>query len=224
MKTRLNKTLILIGFCLGVLLIGNSLRADELEDLTKGLITTGISPNVIESLFTGPADTLGQRALDMLNNGTITQRQYDKIYNSFVTLPDETRWFLKNAYDKGYAEKIYNQITNAAHKRLGMDDASLRNHIKDLKQQGLTREQIIERLRNEGVSVDHLKNLELGQVLGPGPVEPSRPEHGKDLRDTGAEHQMDLGHDKFKAIKDQPSRPGHIKDKGKSPQNIKKAR
>lgn len=205
MQREISKLLIVIGLCAGVLFSPNVSWADEVSDLVQELADSGMSADTIDNLLSSPGDTLGQRASDMLHNGTITERQYEKVYNHFMALPDEKRQLIKNAYDKGYSAKVYDAVVDIGHQKL--DDASLRDHIKDLRQQGLSREQIAQRLYNEGVSKDHLKDLGYGFI-----VEPSRPEHAKDLRDTGAEHQMDLGHEKYQNVKNPPSRIEHAKD------------
>lgn len=203
-----------VVLCVAVLVFPSIVRADEADDIAQELIEEGISQEVMDELLNGPGDTLGQRAESMLKSGSITERQYDKIYNNFITLSQEKRETVKNAYDKGYGEKVYDKLTGAVHERL--DDASVRDHIKDLKQEGYTREQIVEMLGKEGVSVDHLKDL------GYGPGETSRRGHIKDLREQGlsreeiverlrkegvsAEHLKDLGYGQG------GSRPEHAKD------------
>lgn len=192
MKTGLSKMLIVMAACLGVLLFTNCLWAQDVEDTVQGLINEGVPPEVVDEVISGPSDTLGQRIDDMLENGTITDKQYDVLYNNFISLPDEKRWAIKNAYDKGYAEKVYNQVTGIAHKRLG-DDASLRDHVKDLRQQGYTREQIKNRLNAEGVA-----QARVDAIIA---KEASRLEHAKDKRDEikgvdRRQHVPDLEHER----------------------------
>ena len=177
MKTGLKKMVVVVGMCVVALIFTNQLSADEADDAVEELIAAGITNDVMEELLKESEDTLGQRAQDMLDNGTITERQYEKIYKSIIDLPEARRQKIKNAYDKGYADKLYDAVTGVAHRKL--DEGSLGGHIKDLKQEGLSREQIKETLLNEGVTLDHLKDL------GYGPGGASRPDHIKDLREQG---------------------------------------
>jgi hypothetical protein len=207
---RIVKDVMLALLVLGALIFAlpNYIQAEETSDLAQELIDEDVSQDVINELANTPGDTMGQRLDDMLKNGSVTQRQYDKIYNNFVNLPDEKRWAIKGAYDKGYGDKVYDRLTDAAHSQL--DDASLRDHIKDLKQQGLTREEIHKRLNEEGVSVGHLKDL------GYGP-EGSRSEHLKDIRnmDTAeSQHKVDRAHEKKQDRKELKERKDHAKDMG----------
>lgn len=204
---RISKVLVVLGMCLGVLLFTNCLKAEDIQGTVQGLINDGVPPEVVDDLFSGPSDVLGQRVNDMLKAGTITQRQYDAVSNRFLSLPDEQRWAIKNAYTKGDAAKLYDATTGIAHRRLG-DDASVRDHAKDLRQLGLNRDQIKNRLIAEGVDpakIDALLASE-GSVRGG---------HAKDIRATEtpeAQHKVDRAHEKKQDIKAEPSRPGHLKD------------
>ncbi len=106
------------GVFLAALLTASPLRADELGDVTQDLLDTGMSPDAVETLFSGPDDTLGQRAQTMLDNGTITQQQYNRLNSRFLSLPEEKRRLLKNGYSKGYAGKVYNRMADAKPGRL----------------------------------------------------------------------------------------------------------
>lgn len=198
MKTGLSKVLIVMGVCLGALLFTNCLMAQDVEDTVQGLINEGVPPEVIDDVISGPADTLGQRVEGMLEAGTITQKQYDALTRYFLSLPDEKRWAIKNAYDKGYAEKVYNQVMGGIHERLN-DDGSLRDHVKDLRQQGYTREQIKNRLNAEGVA-----SARVDAIVA---EEASRREHARDLRKEG------LSREQAKERAREMIEPGHAKDK-----------
>ena len=209
MKTERGRIFIIIGICVGVLFFANGLKAQE-DDLYQELIDSGVSVEDAEYILNGPEGTLGERAETMLKNGTITERQYEKAYNHLMALPEAKRQAIKGVYDEGGADKLYDATTGIAHRKLG--EPTVRERAHELRQQGLARDQILERLRNEGVSVDHLKDL------GYGPAgDPSRVEHYKDVRDMDteeAQHIVDRIHEKKQEIKDEASRPGHIKDRG----------
>ncbi|MFH1683976.1 MAG: hypothetical protein ABIA67_03750 [Candidatus Margulisiibacteriota bacterium] len=148
------KRLIVLGICLGILLFPGYARADELSDLTSDLNAQGVPSEVVNDVLSGRAGTLGERLQAMVDNGAITIKQYKAIYRGLVALPQSQIQKIKTAYDrKGGAG-----VTGAIQQWKG-DDASLRDHVKDLKQQGFTKEQIAARLRNEGIAAERLKAL-----------------------------------------------------------------
>lgn len=207
MRTLRKVVLVGVVLCVAVLVFPSIVKADEAGDAAQELIDSGVDESVMNELLTGSGDTLGQRAESMLKSDSITQRQYDKIYNNFVNMPQEKRQAIKSVYDKGYGEKIYDKLTDVAHDKL--DDASVRDHIKDLKDEGYTKEQIVEMLGKEGVSVGHLKDLGYGQGG-------SKSEHAKDIRDMDtekAQHKVDRAHEKYQDKKGPANRADHIKDK-----------
>ena len=206
MKRGLSGVLVVTVMCAVALVSIGYAAAEEnaqqvMQDLTSGV---GLSQEANNYLVNGPGDTFGARLETMLNNGTITQGQYNSVVNRFSALPDEKRWALKGAYDQGKG------ASNVIHKTAQIanwDDTSLRDHVKDLRDKGFTKDQIVKRLRNEGVPSDHLKDLVYG------PAESSRPQHIKDLRDSGSEHATELGHQKYQNRKVEPSRPARAKDR-----------
>ena len=216
MKTGLNKVVVAVALCAALILFAGTAKADDLGNITQEWVEAGLTADQVDNLLSASGDTLGQRVQDMLKNGSITQGQYDKIYNSFMSLPAEKRATIKNAYTKGYGEKIYNQVVNAAHENLS-DDASIKKHAKDLRDQGLTKEQIAARLKAEGVASEHVKDIVYGQG-----AEASRPRHIKDVRDSGSQpQQVEKAHERYQGRKVEPSVAGHAKDR---PQGTKSFR
>lgn len=178
---RLFKNLTIVLFLLVSFALADYVfAADEqavqvVQELTSGL---GLPEETTGYLAEGPGDGLGQRLQDMLHNGAINQHQYNTIMNRFSALPDEKRWAIKGAYDRG------KDVSNIMHTVQGtgqQEDASLREHIKELKEQGLSKEQIAERLHNEGVAPDHIKDL----GFTPPQAEGSLRDH---LKDAGVPH------------------------------------
>ncbi|MBL7130257.1 MAG: hypothetical protein ISS45_02450 [Candidatus Omnitrophica bacterium] len=159
MKIRIGKTLVAILACAGLLFFANSVKADELKDIVQAFIEQGIPVAVIDDLFSNdlPDDTLGARVDAAYEAGTINDKQYDVLYNRFMSLPDETRGGLKNAYSKGYAEEVINRGITAAHERL--HPGSVRDHIKDLREQGLSRDKIKDKLIAEGYEPSHVRDI-----------------------------------------------------------------
>jgi len=211
MKRIVSNIDLVVILCVGFLFFANYLAADEVDNTVEELLNEGVSSTIVDDLLSSdlPSDTLGTRVQDALHNGSITQRQYDKIYNNFLSLPDERRMAIKNAYEKGYAEKVYNNLHGLVNQKLG-DDASVREHAHELRQQGLTKDQIVERLKNEGASPDHIKDLKFDSE-----EDASRPEHAKDIRATDtpdAQHKVDEAHEKKQDIKKEPSKSGQVKD------------
>lgn len=223
MKIGLSKTLIALGMCAGLLLFSGTVKADEAQQVTQELISgLDIPADVAEYIVNGQG-TLGERIQAGVDNGSINQRQYNSIVNRFSALPDEKRWAIKDSWDNVGSEKIAPILGDLLHP----DGRPLRDHVKDLRAEGLDRNQIAQRLRNEGVSADHLK------ALGVIPGVPSRPGHYKDTRDAGAQGRVDAAHQRYQNIQGQTSdataevgsiRGGHIKDNrdaGNQPQTDK---
>ncbi|MDD5006089.1 MAG: hypothetical protein PHS93_06280 [Candidatus Omnitrophica bacterium] len=154
---KLASIFVVVSCFLSVVFFNAIVNADEVEDTIKALANEGVSNEVINEVFTGLQASLGQRVEGMLKNGTITQKQYNAIYKNFMSLPYETRFAYKDAYANGGGEEILNKLTSAAHKDPNKD-ASLKDKAKDLKQQGYTKEQAKEKLKNEGVSAEKLKS------------------------------------------------------------------
>lgn len=213
-KALRNVVLLGVVFCVAVLVFPSFVRAEEAEEVAQELINSGVDADVVETLLNTPGETLGQRTQTMLDNGVINKEQYDKLYNSIMALPEDKRQAMKNAYDQGYGEKVYDKLKGAVGEKL--DDGSIRDHVKDLKQEGYTKEQIVEMLGKEGVSTDHLKDI--GYELSEGSLR----DHVNDLKEEGlsrdeikdrfnkeginAEHLKDLG------FGSEGSRPEHAKD------------
>lgn len=215
MKTGLNKVVVAAALCAAVILFAGSAWADDAQQVTQELVSgLNIPADVADSLASGPGDTFGQRLQGALNNGSITQRQYDTITNRFLALPDEKRWAIKGAYDAGKGinpETIHNVVNP-------QDEGSVRQHAKDLKDQGLTKEQIAARLKAEGVAPEHVKDIVYSQGVGGS----QRGSHAKDIRDSGTQPQkVDKAHEGYQNRKAEPSVADHAKDR---PQGTKSLR
>lgn len=187
MRKQLVKPWLMIGFCAVVMFSTNNLTADEDDDipqgatviqgplvitgsfvadsefdeLTQDVVDLGIPDDIAQDLFVEPLEALGERASEMLENGAVSEKQYKNLHDYFINLPDRKRQKIKDFYTSGGAPKMHDLATALAHRRLQKDDASLRDHIKDLRQ--------------EGYSLDQ--------------QESSRPSHTKELRDIDSEHQ-----------------------------------
>jgi hypothetical protein len=213
MKTGLNKAIIAIGFCAIVLLFAGSARAEDAQQVAEELVDgLGISNDVADSLASGPGDTFGQRLQGMLDNGSVTQKQFDAISNRFLALPDEKRWLIKGKYDQGGGMNL-DTLHNVVNPQ---DPGSVKQHAKDLRDQGYTKEQIAARLKAEGVAPDKIN----AAIFSQGVSDPSRPDHYKDARDAGAQERVDAAHQRYQNTQGQASdttatgsiRGGHIKD------------
>ncbi len=135
MKTRFESVVMVMGICAAVLFFANSVNAEV--DVYQDLVNSGVPAEVVDDLFSGSADTLGQRAETMLENGTITQKQYDTIYNRVMSLPESQRQHMKAAYDEGAAPKLYEGATGIAHRKLGGDSEEIKGKKEYIHDRGL---------------------------------------------------------------------------------------
>ncbi len=92
-------------------------KAPPAEGTEGASPTDEIPANVLRTLMSGPVDTLGQRAQDMLNNGTITQGQYDKINARLLSLPEGKLQAVKAGYDEGRAPGMGQAATDLGHRK-----------------------------------------------------------------------------------------------------------
>lgn len=222
MKTGLNKAIIAIGLCAMALLFAGSARAESEEQVAEELISgLGISSDVASTLVSGPGVTFGQRIEGAYNNGTISKEQYGAIINRFLALPDEKRWAIKGAWDagKGINPQVLHNVVNP------QDPASMHQHVKDLRDQGYTKEQIAARLKAEGVAPEHIKAIVYPQGVSNAGEGSQRGEHLKEIRDSGNQpQQVDKAHERYQARKAEPSKVDKAKDNPQRAKNVRDTR
>ncbi len=91
-------------------------RLQIIQEIVDG---TGVSLKDVGEAVTpgGPPCTLGQRFESMLESGTITQGQYDKIYQRIAALPQDKIQAIKGTYDLGQGAEVQEGMHDLWHRK-----------------------------------------------------------------------------------------------------------